>query len=64
MTESDFNKKVAYMELPDFDETTGKAGSIRYIGRKKSASPAAGHLKVHTKEQEELFKEIGHACIR
>jgi thiol-disulfide isomerase/thioredoxin len=24
MTESDFNKKVAYMELPDFDEKTGK----------------------------------------
>jgi thiol-disulfide isomerase/thioredoxin len=24
MTDSHFNKKVAYMELPDFDETTGK----------------------------------------
>jgi thiol-disulfide isomerase/thioredoxin len=24
MTDSDFNKKVAYMELPDFDEKMGK----------------------------------------
>lgn len=48
----------AWMYIRDiFDETTGKAGSIRYIGRKKSASPAAGHLKVHTKEQEELVKQ-------
>jgi 2-oxoglutarate dehydrogenase E1 component len=47
----------AWMYIRDaFDEVTGKAGSIKYIGRKKSASPAAGHLKVHTKEQEELVK--------
>jgi len=47
----------AWMHIRDaFDEVTGKAGSIKYIGRKKSASPAAGHLKVHTKEQEELVK--------
>jgi len=24
MTDSDFNKKIAYMELPDFDEKTGR----------------------------------------
>ncbi len=47
----------AWMYIRDaFDEVTGKAGSIKYIGRKKSASPAAGHLKVHAKEQEELVK--------
>ncbi|NBU99341.1 MAG: 2-oxoglutarate dehydrogenase E1 component, partial [Spirochaetia bacterium] len=48
----------AWMYIRDaFDDMTLKAGSIRYIGRKKSASPAAGHLKVHTKEQEELIKQ-------
>ncbi|HNF28554.1 MAG TPA: 2-oxoglutarate dehydrogenase E1 component, partial [Leptospiraceae bacterium] len=29
---------------------------IRYVGRKKSSSPAAGHLKLHLREQEELVK--------
>jgi len=48
----------AWMYIRDaFDEMNQKAGSIRYIGRKKSASPAAGHLKLHTKEQEELVKQ-------
>jgi 2-oxoglutarate dehydrogenase E1 component len=48
----------AWMYMRDaFDELTNKAGSIKYIGRKKSASPAAGHLKVHSKEQEELIKQ-------
>ncbi len=40
----------------EMDEVLGKPGSVKYIGRKKSASPAAGHLKVHMKEQEELVK--------
>ncbi|MCB1177269.1 MAG: 2-oxoglutarate dehydrogenase E1 component, partial [Leptospiraceae bacterium] len=40
----------------DFDEILGKPGSIQYVGRKRSASPAAGHLKVHLKEQEDLVK--------
>lgn len=30
---------------------------LGYAGRKESASPAAGHLKVHNKEQIELVKE-------
>jgi 2-oxoglutarate dehydrogenase complex dehydrogenase (E1) component-like enzyme len=30
---------------------------IKYFGRKKSQSPAAGHLKVHLKEQEALVRE-------
>lgn len=40
----------------DFDEIIGKCGSISYVGRKRSASPAAGHLKTHLREQEELVK--------
>ncbi len=48
----------AWMYIRDaFDEFSGKPGSIKYLGRKKSASPAAGHLKLHTKEQEELVKK-------
>ncbi|MDX1960792.1 MAG: 2-oxoglutarate dehydrogenase E1 component [Leptospiraceae bacterium] len=41
----------------DFDDLIGKAGSIRYVGRKRSASPACGHLKLHLKEQEEIVKQ-------
>lgn len=29
----------------------------RYVGRKEAASPAAGYMKLHTKEQQELIKE-------
>jgi 2-oxoglutarate dehydrogenase E1 component len=30
---------------------------LGYAGRKESASPAAGHLKIHNKEQADLVKE-------
>jgi 2-oxoglutarate dehydrogenase E1 component len=39
----------------EFDDAFGKSVSLKYVGRKKSASPAAGHLKVHLKEQEEFI---------
>jgi len=39
-----------------FDELLGGCGKIAYVGRKPSASPAAGHLKLHLKEQEELVQ--------
>jgi 2-oxoglutarate dehydrogenase E1 component len=40
----------------DFDDILGNCGSIKYVGRKRSASPAVGHLKAHLKEQEEILK--------
>ncbi|MCB1142876.1 MAG: 2-oxoglutarate dehydrogenase E1 component [Leptospiraceae bacterium] len=46
----------AWMYIRDEFEELKKPGFIKYIGRKKSASPAAGHLKIHLKEQEELIK--------
>jgi 2-oxoglutarate dehydrogenase E1 component len=39
-----------------FEDLQGKCGTIKYNGRKKSASPAAGQLKLHLKEQEELVR--------
>jgi 2-oxoglutarate dehydrogenase E1 component len=48
----------AWMYIRDeMEELTGKAGIIGYVGRKKSASPAAGHTKIHLREQEELIKK-------
>ncbi|MCX7999267.1 MAG: 2-oxoglutarate dehydrogenase E1 component, partial [Leptospiraceae bacterium] len=40
----------------EFDNLLGKCGSISYVGRKRSASPAVGQLKAHLKEQEEVVK--------
>jgi 2-oxoglutarate dehydrogenase E1 component len=37
--------------LSDLDKKAKKARRIIYVGRKASASPATGSLKVHTKEQ-------------
>ncbi len=34
-----------------------KAGRPRYVGRPEAASPAAGYLKVHNREQQSLVKE-------
>jgi len=57
-TQDEPQNQGAWMYIRDaFDDMTLKVGSIKYIVRKKSASPAAGHLKVHTKEQEELIKQ-------
>jgi 2-oxoglutarate dehydrogenase E1 component len=38
-------------------EDIGRAGEkIKYIGRKEAASPAAGYLKIHTREQAKLVE--------
>ncbi len=41
------------------DEIESELGDkrLKYYGRKKSSSPAAGHVKVHQKEQEAFIKE-------
>jgi 2-oxoglutarate dehydrogenase E1 component len=41
------------------DEIEAELGDrrLKYYGRKKSSSPAAGHVKVHMKEQDALVKE-------
>jgi 2-oxoglutarate dehydrogenase E1 component len=39
------------------DEMGGKNTRIRYAGRKEAASPAAGYLKIHTKEQQQLVED-------
>ncbi len=40
----------------ELDNIIGKCGSVTYVGRKASASPAVGQLKAHLKEQEEIVK--------
>ena len=38
-------------------DTVGRTGRLRYVGRKTAASPAAGYLKIHTREQQALIAE-------
>ncbi len=38
-------------------ESLGRAGKLRYVGRKEAASPAAGYLKIHTREQQALIAD-------
>jgi 2-oxoglutarate dehydrogenase E1 component len=47
----------AWTFVRDFFEDNMNGKRLHYYGRKKSASPAAGHVKVHMKEQEALVKE-------
>lgn len=42
---------------PRFEEMIGDRGIIKYVGRAKSASTAAGTKALHTKELKELIKE-------
>ncbi|TGL64903.1 2-oxoglutarate dehydrogenase E1 component [Leptospira sarikeiensis] len=39
------------------EETLPASAKLKYAGRKESASPAAGHMKVHTQEQEQLVAD-------
>ena len=47
----------AWFFVRDFFEHILGDKKFRYYGRKKSPSPAAGHVKVHMKEQEAIVKE-------
>ncbi|TGL35297.1 2-oxoglutarate dehydrogenase E1 component [Leptospira koniambonensis] len=40
-----------------FEDLLPSGTKLIYAGRKESASPAAGHMKVHTKEQEQLVSD-------
>jgi 2-oxoglutarate dehydrogenase E1 component len=42
---------------PRISEQLQKKQSLLYAGRQASASPAAGHMKVHQAEQEKLLEE-------
>ena len=43
----------AWFHLATFHSELG----LKYIGRKASASPASGFVKVHTKEQEAIVEK-------
>lgn len=40
-----------------FEGILPNGAKLKYAGRKESASPAAGHMKVHTQEQEQLVSD-------
>src|SRR5699024_7523315 len=42
---------------PRITEELQKKQSLRYVGRQASASPAAGHMKIHQAEQEKLLEK-------
>lgn len=47
----------AWFFVRDFFQHILGNKELRYYGRKKSPSPAAGHVKVHMKEQEAIVRE-------
>jgi 2-oxoglutarate dehydrogenase E1 component len=47
----------AWTFVRDLIEEQLEGKRLKYFGRKKSSSPAAGHVKVHAKEQETFIKE-------
>lgn len=49
------NQGAWFFMLDNFSSILDKP--LKYVGRKKSASPAAGQVKVHMKEQDALVKE-------
>jgi 2-oxoglutarate dehydrogenase E1 component len=40
--------------IEDVLETLGRSDRVRYVGRPEAASPAAGYLKIHEREQKQL----------
>ncbi|TGK01669.1 2-oxoglutarate dehydrogenase E1 component [Leptospira semungkisensis] len=40
-----------------FEDVLPSGQKLKYAGRKESASPAAGHMKVHTQQQEQLVSD-------
>ena len=38
-------------------ESLGRTDRLRYVGRVEAASPAAGYLKIHEKEQKALVND-------
>ncbi|MFZ4772759.1 MAG: 2-oxoglutarate dehydrogenase E1 component [Chlamydiia bacterium] len=50
----------AYPHLRPKIESLLEAGSLKYVGRKESSSPATGSLKISNLELEEIMKEIFH----
>ncbi|TGJ98997.1 2-oxoglutarate dehydrogenase E1 component [Leptospira langatensis] len=40
-----------------FEDVLPSGQKLKYAGRKESASPAAGHMKVHTQQQEQLVAD-------
>ena len=43
--------------LEDIQHDLGRAERVHYVGRPASASPAAGYLKMHNKEQQKILEE-------
>ncbi|MDZ7773556.1 MAG: hypothetical protein U5K31_12565 [Balneolaceae bacterium] len=42
------------LPLPRLQAQLAEGQELRYVGRKASAFPAAGHMKIHQAEQERL----------
>ena len=43
--------------ITDVMDVVGRTGRLRYVGRKQAASPAAGYMKIHTREQQAVIAE-------
>jgi 2-oxoglutarate dehydrogenase E1 component len=56
------NMGAWYFIKPDLEDVLNEisfnTSEAKYIGRKKAASPAAGYLKMHNKEQAQIIEEI------